>query len=85
MKGYTSLMGWWTMLGEAFILGLWSSLVAVLPDVVSGPLASLLQGISMFLASLLNALGVALGVMILLVLAVLYLLGLIPNPFPWLV
>ena len=73
------------MLGEAFILGLWSSLMAVLPDVVSDPLASLWQGISMFLASLLNAFGVALGVMILAVLAVLYLLGLIPNPFPWLV
>jgi hypothetical protein len=72
------------MLGDVFSFNLWASLGAFFQTLFTDPQAAIDVFLT-FLAYVLNAITMAFAVMLLLFLAVLTLIGLIPNPFPWII
>lgn len=77
MKAYTTGVRCCGMIGTGMIGVFFVSLLSLLSGEASD-LDSILQIIF-------NAIETAIGLLILGILALIYLLGLIPNPFPWLV
>ena len=72
------------MLSDVFSFNVWSSLGVFFQTLFTDPQTAV-EVFLTFVAYVLNAITMAFAVMLLLFLAVLSVIGLIPNPFPWLI
>ncbi len=72
------------MLGDVFSFNLWASLGAFFQTLFTDPQTAF-EVFMTFVFYVLNAITMAFAVMLLVFLAVLTIIGLIPNPFPWLI
>ena len=77
VKIYINEVGHWYMIGQSIF-----HLITVIFMVITGD-ADVNPG--ELLAMLMNAIGMGLAIMLLIVLVVLQLLGIIPNPWPWMI
>jgi hypothetical protein len=72
------------MLSDVFSFNLWASIGAFFQTLFTDPQTAV-EVFLTFVSYVLNAITMAFAVMLLLFLAVLSVIGLIPNPFPWLI
>ena len=72
------------MLSDVFSFNLWASIGAFFQTLITDPQTAV-EVFLTFVSYVLNAITMAFAVMLLLFLAVLTVIGLIPNPFPWLI
>ena len=72
------------MLGDVFSFNLWASLGVFFLSLFSVPQTAF-EVFLTFVSYVFNAITMAFAVMLLLFLAVLTIIGLIPNPFPWII
>ena len=72
------------MLVDVFSFNMWASLGTFFQTLFTDPQTAF-EVFLTFVSYVLNAITMAFAVMLLLFLAVLTLIGLIPNPFPWII